>query len=88
MHEWTAKVFRDDDGTLLSGQYRLMIRTERKKAREKKKYDAIELAAWTDEQIAELDAEYAADAPSRRRAAVVGGRRRGRHRRARWSRAR
>ena len=32
-------------GTLLSGQYRLMIRTEREKARERKKYDAIELAA-------------------------------------------
>ena len=44
----------------LSGQYRLMIRTERKKAREKKKYDAIEPAHWTEDQIAELDAEYAA----------------------------
>ena len=32
-------------GTLLSGQYRLMVRTEREKAREKKKYDAVELAA-------------------------------------------
>ena len=42
VHEWSANVFRDDDGTMLSGQYRLMIRTERKKAREKKKYDAIE----------------------------------------------
>ena len=39
IHEWTAQVFRDDDGTLLSGQYRLMIRTEREKARERKKYD-------------------------------------------------
>ncbi len=69
VHEWSANVFRDDDGTVLSGQYRLMIRTERKKAREKKKYDAIEPAHWTEEQIAELDAEYAVvhagGAPSR-----------------------
>src|SRR6476469_10176862 len=60
VHEWSANVFRDDDGTMLSGQYRLMIRTERKKAREKKKYDAIEPAHWTEEQSAQLDAEYAA----------------------------
>jgi acyl dehydratase len=60
VHEWSANVFRDDDGSVLSGQYRLMIRTERKRAREKKKYDAIEPAHWTEEQIAELDAEYAA----------------------------
>jgi hypothetical protein len=60
VHEWSANVFRDDEGTVLSGQYRLMIRTESKKAREKKKYDAIEPAHWTEDQIAELDAEYAA----------------------------
>jgi len=60
VHEWSANVFRDDEGSVLSGQYRLMIRTERKKAREKKKYDAIEPAQWTEDQIAELDAEYAA----------------------------
>ena len=65
MHEWSANVFRDDEGSVLSGQYRLMIRTERKKAREKKKYDAIEPAVWTEDQIAELDAEYAAYRPSR-----------------------
>ncbi len=59
VHEWSANVFRDDEGTMLSGQYRLMIRTERSKAREKKKYDAIEIAQWTEDQIAELDAEYA-----------------------------
>ena len=29
VHEWTGQVFRDDDGPLLSAQYRLMIRTER-----------------------------------------------------------
>jgi len=60
VHEWSANVFRDDDGTMLSGQYRLMIRTERKKAREKKKYDAIELASYSDAEIEEIEAEYAA----------------------------
>ncbi len=39
IHEWTAQVFRDDTGVLLAGQYRLMVRTEREKARERKKYD-------------------------------------------------
>ena len=29
VHEWSAQVFRTDDGTLLSGQYRNMVRTER-----------------------------------------------------------
>src|SRR4051794_27382592 len=28
VHEWTAQVFRDETGTILSGQYRNMIRTE------------------------------------------------------------
>lgn len=60
VHEWSANVFRDDEGTVLSGQYRLMIRTERKKAREKKKYDAIQPAVYSDEEIDEIDAEYAA----------------------------
>ena len=59
VHEWTAQVFRDETGTLLSGQYRLMVRTEREKAREKKKYDAVELAPYTDEQIDEIEAQYA-----------------------------
>ena len=58
VHEWTAQVFRDETGPILSGQYRLMIRTEREKAREKKKYDAVELAPYTDEQIDEIDAQY------------------------------
>jgi acyl dehydratase len=58
VHEWTAQVFRADEGTILSGQYRLMVRTERAKAREKKKYDTVELAHYTDEQIDEIDAQY------------------------------
>ncbi|HYL51651.1 MAG TPA: hypothetical protein VEZ15_06755, partial [Acidimicrobiia bacterium] len=58
VHEWTAQVFRDETGTLLSGQYRLMVRTEREKAREKKKYDAVELTPYTDEQIDAIEAQY------------------------------
>lgn len=40
----------------------LAIHTERKTAREKGKYAAIEPATYTDEQLAELDAIYAAEA--------------------------
>jgi acyl dehydratase len=60
VHEWTGQVFRDDDA-LLSAQYRLMVRTERTKARERKKYDAIEIDAYTDEQIDEIEAQYASE---------------------------
>jgi hypothetical protein len=63
IHEWTAQVFRDEQGSLLSGQYRLMVRTEREKARERKKYDEIVIEPYTDEQIAEIDAQYAAEGP-------------------------
>jgi hypothetical protein len=59
VHEWTAQVFREVDGPILSAQYRLMIRTERTKAREKKKYDAIELRPYSDEEIEAIDAQYA-----------------------------
>jgi len=58
IHEWTAQVFRADDGTLLSGQYRLMVRTEREKAQEKKKYDAVTVEPYTDDQIDEIEAQY------------------------------
>jgi acyl dehydratase len=58
IHEWTAQVFRDETNALLAGQYRLMVRTEREKARERKKYDDVELAAYTDEEIAEIEAQY------------------------------
>jgi acyl dehydratase len=60
IHEWSANVFRDDDGTILSGQYRLMIRTERTKAREKGKYKDIEFRPYTDAEIDAIDAQYAA----------------------------
>jgi acyl dehydratase len=59
IHEWTAQVFRDDTGTLLSAQYRNMVRTERTKARERKKYDAIEIEPYTDAQIDEIEVQYA-----------------------------
>ena len=77
VHEWTAQVFRDETGTILSGQYRNMIRTEREKAREKKKYDAVELAPYTDEQIEEIEAQYEREHGARRGTALVGRRERG-----------
>jgi len=63
VHEWTAQVFRDDAGTLLSGQYRLMIRTEREKARVRKRDDAVVIERYTDEQIAQIDAQYGRERP-------------------------
>jgi acyl dehydratase len=63
VHEWTAHAFQDDEGRLLAGQYRLMIRTERTRSRERKKYADIAVEPWTDEALAEIDARYAAEAP-------------------------
>ena len=68
VHEWTAQVFRQAGGPILSAQYRLMIRTERTKARERKKYDAIELRAYEDEEIDAIEAQYASE---RRRGAAT-----------------
>jgi acyl dehydratase len=62
VHEWTAQVFRESDGPMLAGQYRLMIRTERTKAREKKKYESTEIRPYTDHEIAEIDAQYSSEA--------------------------
>ena len=73
VHEWSGQVFREADGPILSAQYRLMIRTERRKARERKKYETIELGPYTNEQIEAIDAQYASEA-ARERAALVGGR--------------
>jgi acyl dehydratase len=61
VHEWTAQVFREVDGPILSAQYRLMIRTERTKARERKKYDAVQLRAYSDEEIDAIEAQYASE---------------------------
>ena len=58
IHEWTAQVFRADDGPLLSGQYRLMVRTEREKARERKRDDEVVIEPYTDDQIAAIEAQY------------------------------
>jgi acyl dehydratase len=63
VQEWTAQAFRTDDGTLLGAQYRMMYRTEREKARERKKYDGVEVAPWSDEGIAEIDAQYERERP-------------------------
>jgi hypothetical protein len=46
VHEWTGQLFATSDGSVLSAQYKLMIRTERKKAREKGKHKAIEPYAY------------------------------------------
>jgi acyl dehydratase len=59
VHEWTAQVFQEIGGPLLSAQYRLMIRTERTKARARKKYDAIELRPYEDDEIAAIEEQYA-----------------------------
>jgi acyl dehydratase len=63
VHEWTGQVFQDDRGSLLSGQYRLMIRTERTKAREKKKYESTAFRPYADEEIAAIESLYAAESP-------------------------
>jgi len=62
-HEWTAQVFQDDEGALLAGQYRLMVRTERTAARTRKKYDDVIVEPWTEEAHAAVDAQYAAEGP-------------------------
>ena len=63
VHEWDASVFRTDEGTMLSGQYRLMIRTERRKALEKKKNLAIEPQVWTDDDLDEVMQQYLSEQP-------------------------
>jgi acyl dehydratase len=63
VHEWTAQVFRIDGGPILSGQYRNMVRTERAKARERKKEKQLEQVAYDDAAIAAIDAQYAREAP-------------------------
>jgi acyl dehydratase len=58
VHEWTAQVFREESGPLLSAQFRLMIRTERTKARERRKNDEVEIVPYTDEEIDRIEAQY------------------------------
>jgi acyl dehydratase len=66
IHEWSANVFRCDDGTILSGQYRLMIRTERERAQEKGKYKDVEFRRYEDDEIDAIDAQYERQARERR----------------------
>jgi acyl dehydratase len=62
VHEWTGQVFRDET-SVLAAQYRLMIRTERTRARDRKKYDATEIRPYSDEDIATIDEQYRSEAP-------------------------
>jgi acyl dehydratase len=66
VHEWSAEVFAAMDGPVLSGQYRLMIRTEREKATEHKKNAEIEVQPYTDEELAAIDELYSAERARRR----------------------
>lgn len=71
VHEWTAEVFAATD-RVLSAQYRLMIRTDRRGVEakgESGKYAGITIDPYTPEQLAEIDAAYAAE-PARRRGAT------------------
>ncbi len=63
VHEWSANVFRAEQGPLLSGQYRLMIRTERREARERGKYRDVRIEPYAREQLERIDAQYASERP-------------------------
>ena len=69
VHEWFGEVFAVAGGPVLSGQYRLMIRAEREKAIERKANDAIEIAPYTDDEIASIS-EQIGEERSRRRGAT------------------
>ncbi len=77
IHEWTAEVFatRNPD-EVLAAQYRLMIRTDRTKAEERKKYDATVIEPYSDDALAAIDAVSAEERcpPARRRAPLLRGR--------------
>jgi acyl dehydratase len=67
IHEWTAEVFCAQDPPLaLNAQYRCMIRTQREAATERGKYDAVEIRAYTDDELARIDGAYAAERARRR----------------------
>ncbi len=70
VHEWTGEVFATP-GQVLSAQYRLMIRTDRRNVEskgDKGKYSEITIEPYTPEQLAEIDEWYAGE-PARRRGA-------------------
>lgn len=54
VHEWTGQVFAAA-GAPLAAQYKLMVRTERQKARERGKYAAIEPYVYSDDEIDEIE---------------------------------
>lgn len=72
VHEWIAEVFAaPDHAQVLSAQYRLMIRTDRRTVEAKGdegKYSKIELRPYSAEELERIDAAYAAE-PARRRGA-------------------
>lgn len=70
VHEWTAQVFQEDEGELLAGQYRLMVRTERGAAQARAGQpsgDDVERPAprdpepYTKEALEAIDALYASE---------------------------
>jgi len=63
VHEWTGQLFAAADGDLLSAQYKLMIRTEREKARERGKYAAIEPYVYSDAEITDIERSVLAEQP-------------------------
>jgi len=66
VHEWSAEVFAAAGGPLLSGQYRLMIRTEREKATERQRNDEVEILPYSDEQLHQIDEGYETEGSRRR----------------------
>ena len=58
IHEWTAQVFRDETGTILSGQYRQHDPHRARKGPREEEVRRVELAPYTDEQIDEIEAQY------------------------------
>ena len=63
VHEWTGQLFGRSDGSVLSAQYKLMIRTERAKAREKGKYTDREPYVYSDAEIEEIERAVLAERP-------------------------
>ena len=65
IHEWSGEVFGSEE-TMLSGQYRLMVRVEREKATERRSNDAVEVRPYEDDELARIDAALAAERDRRR----------------------
>ncbi len=63
VHEWTAQVFRESAGPLLSAQFRLMIRTERRQAKSRQKYGGVTVEPYADADIDRIEAQYEREAP-------------------------